>query len=80
MELLTSTGWTPATSMEAVFISIKMAMSSLDPRPARLDTTQYTARQVDYGAFEALDAYQRAAGKHGWQIPRDFNENAGQGL
>lgn len=78
MELLTSTGWTPAHSMEGVFMSIKMAMSSLDPKPARLEIAYGNAKRSDYAPWEALEAYQRAAARHGWQVPQDVQENAGQ--
>lgn len=78
MELLTSTGWTPAHSMEGVFMSIKMAMSSLDPKPARLLDNRAKAANSDYTPWEALDAFQRAADRHGWQVPQDMKENAAQ--
>lgn len=64
--------------MEGVFLSIKMAMSSLDPRPARLQGAQTKTKQHDYSTSEALEAYQRAAATHGWQVPPDMRENAGQ--
>lgn len=78
MELLTSTGWTPAHSMEGVFMSIKMAMSSLDPKPARLLDARAKAVHSDYSPWEALEAFQRAAHRHGWQVPQDMKENAAQ--
>lgn len=82
MELLTSNGWTPATSMEAVFVSIKMAMSSSEPRPARLENASqmYYSRSYlgDYGAGEALAAFERAARTHGWTVPKDVYSNATQ--
>lgn len=82
MELLTSDGWTPATSMEAVFVSIKMAISSTDPRPARLDSTAQrpssAAHARDYSVGEALDAFERAARSHGWTVPNDVRTNAMQ--
>lgn len=76
MEMLTSTGWTVATSMESVLVSIKMAMSSLDPRPARL---QISAPEMDdYSAYEALEAFQRFANRHGWKVPSDSAASATQ--
>lgn len=78
MELLTSSGWTPAHSMEGVFMSIKMAISSLDPRPARLQDARAGARQPDYSPWDALEAFKRAANTHGWKIPQDVTENAAQ--
>lgn len=77
MELLTSNGWLPATTMDSVFLSIKMAMSSRDPAPARLHAAKVSSRQ-DYTPWEALDAFQRAAQRHGWMIPGDSRENASQ--
>lgn len=80
MELLTSNGWTPATSMEAVFVSIKMAMSSTDPRPARLNEISSLVKgsNYDYSAVEALDAFERAARTHGWTVPKDIRDTANQ--
>lgn len=74
MEMLTSTGWTVAMSMESVLVSVKMAMSSLDPQPARLQTS---SRGIgDYSAHEALEAFQRFANRHGWKVPSDTAVNA----
>lgn len=39
MDLLTSSGWNPAMNIESVLLSIRMAMMSTDPRPARLENT-----------------------------------------
>lgn len=81
MELLTSNGWSPVTSMEAVFVSVKMAMSSTDPRPARLmndASSSSLAARDDYGAREALAAFERAARTHGWTVPKDIHQNAMQ--
>ncbi|KAL1850158.1 hypothetical protein Daus18300_013026 [Diaporthe australafricana] len=77
MELLTASGWNPVTTMEAVFVSIRMAMSETE-RPAHLQTTETSARIFDYGANEALDAYIRFASTHGWQVPNDLRETASQ--
>lgn len=77
LELLTSTGWSPVTSMEAVFLSVRMAMSETEPA-ARLQTTSASARVFDYAANEALDAYVRFASSHGWKVPGDLRETAGQ--
>lgn len=77
MELLTASGWNPVTTMEAVFVSIRMAMSETE-RPAHLQTTETSARMFDYGPNEALDAYIRFASTHGWQVPNDLRETATQ--
>ncbi|KAJ4424188.1 hypothetical protein N0V82_001054 [Gnomoniopsis sp. IMI 355080] len=74
MEVLTSTGWTVAMSMESILIQVKMAMSSLDPRPARLQKPAHS--MVDYSAHEALDAFQRFANRHNWKVPSDVAANA----
>lgn len=72
MELLTNSGWSPANSMESVLLQVRMALCSVDPRPARLDQTTRTRR--DYGIHEAYEAYARATMAHGWQIPKDLQE------
>jgi ubiquitin-conjugating enzyme E2 Q len=36
MELLTADGWLPSYSLSSVLFQIKMAISNLEPRPARL--------------------------------------------
>lgn len=78
MELLTSSGWSPAHSMEVVFLSIMTAMTSLDPRPARLLDPRPQAERVDYSPVEALEAFKRAAHTHGWKVPQDMQENVEQ--
>lgn len=61
-------------SMEAVLVQVKMAMSSLDPQPARL---QNSTRAIgDYSPHEAVDAFQRFAHRHNWKVPSDFAANA----
>lgn len=77
MELLTASGWSPVTRMDTVFVSIRMAMSETE-RPAHLQTTETSARMFDYNASEALDAYVRFAGVHGWAVPKDLRETATQ--
>ncbi|KAF9007058.1 hypothetical protein BDQ17DRAFT_1351337 [Cyathus striatus] len=65
MDLLTADGWLPSYSIPAVLLQIKLAISNLDPRPARL------AKNWDqpYHVSEALAGYKRAAATHGWQVP-----------
>ena len=46
-------------------------MSSLDPKPARLDHVR-----GDYGVGEAVEAYIRACNAHGWTVPAGFKEMA----
>lgn len=74
MEVLTSTGWTVAMSMESVIIQVKMAMSSTDPQPARLGKSAHG--NGDYSAHEALNAFKRFANKHNWGVPSDIAANA----
>ena len=70
MELLTSTGWTPANQTDAVLLQVRLALSATD-RPARLDSMHLRS---DYGVGEAFDAYNRAAATHGWQVPADMQK------
>lgn len=74
MELLTNSGWSAVSSIESVLLQVRMAMSSLDP-PGRLET-QTKRQQRDYGIREAMEAYIRACGHHGWEVPKDFRELA----
>ncbi|KAF8880314.1 hypothetical protein BD779DRAFT_1549574 [Infundibulicybe gibba] len=64
MDLLTSDGWLPSYSIPAVLMQIKLAISNLDPRPARLAYDWQRA----YAPAEALEGYKRAAATHGWQV------------
>ena len=75
MELLTNTGWNPASSVEAVLLQVRLAMMSMDPKPARLETG--SGGGGDYGVGEAVEAYKRACHMHGWQVPKDFEGFAG---
>ena len=61
MELLTNDGWNPASTIEAVLLQVRMAISSTDPKPARL----HNALDTDYSAYEAKEAYERACRAHG---------------
>lgn len=73
-EMLTNSGWSPAMSMEMVFLQIRLGLCDTE-RPARLDTRQ---RNADYGIAEAVAAYIRAAVNHGWDVPEDLeNIHAG---
>ncbi|OHW94948.1 ubiquitin conjugating enzyme [Colletotrichum incanum] len=75
MELLTNSGWSPASSMESVLLQVRLAMCNLEPFPARL--MGYTAGYSDdYGVYEAIEAYKRAAATHGWKIPPDLDMTA----
>jgi hypothetical protein len=51
MDLLVSDGWLPSYNIAAVLLQIRMAISSTEPRPARLAQNW----QTPYGVQEALD-------------------------
>ncbi|KAI9158644.1 Ubiquitin-conjugating enzyme E2Q-like protein [Paramyrothecium foliicola] len=68
-ELLTNSGWSPALSIDKVFLDVRLRLSDLNP-PARLAQTQ----QRDYGIIEAAEAYRRAVRSHGWEVPQDLEE------
>jgi ubiquitin-conjugating enzyme E2 Q len=83
MELLTSSGWSPANSMESVFLQVRMALCTLEPRPGRLDPKflkknkdESSVTGGDYGVGEAIDAFVRAANSHGWTVPEGLRTTA----
>ncbi|KAL8935641.1 MAG: hypothetical protein Q9216_005322 [Gyalolechia sp. 2 TL-2023] len=61
MELLTNSGWSAVSNMESVLLQVRLALSSTDPQPARLEP----GRTRDYGVGEAIEAYIRACHTHG---------------
>jgi len=69
MDLLTADGWRPIYSIPAVLMQIKMAISNLEPRPARLWLEQGQWKNK-YGVHEALEGFKRAAATHGWTVPK----------
>ncbi|OJD31309.1 ubiquitin conjugating enzyme [Diplodia corticola] len=71
MELLTNDGWAAVNSIESVLMQVRLAISSLEPRPARLDRHAWN---TDYKVGEAIDAYIRACHTHGWTVPPGFKE------
>jgi ubiquitin-conjugating enzyme E2 Q len=54
--------------MESVLLQIRMAISSTDPFPARLEVS----RVEDYQVVEAIQAYVRSCKMHGWEVPKDL--------
>ncbi|KIY71906.1 hypothetical protein CYLTODRAFT_389638 [Cylindrobasidium torrendii FP15055 ss-10] len=70
MDLLTSNGWLPSYSIPAILLQIKLAISNLEPRPARLAQNW----DKDYQPGEALEGYKRAANTHGWTVPAGFDK------
>ncbi|KAF4975451.1 hypothetical protein FZEAL_7748 [Fusarium zealandicum] len=80
-ELLTNSGWSPALSLEKVFLEVRMNLCETDT-PARLERstapgssvfTPTHLNKMDYGIWEAVDAFRRAATAHGWQISSDLD-------
>lgn len=69
MELLTNSGWTAVTCIESLLLQVRLAITSTDPRPARLSPRQGNSR--DYAVGEAVESYKRACVMHGWKIPKD---------
>lgn len=72
MELLTNDGWSAVSSIESVLVQVRMAILSLEPKPARLEGNG----RNDYGVGEAVEAYTRACTMHGWTVPAGFKEMA----
>ena len=60
-EILTRSGWTPATSVESLLANIRADMACGN---ARLDMTRL--RQT-YSEAEAREAFNRVARQHGWE-------------
>ena len=74
LDLLTNSGWSVANSVESVLLQVRMAICSTDPKPARLEGRKGDAVR-DYGAGEAVEAYVRACRTHGWEVPKEFEQN-----
>ncbi|KAJ4371512.1 hypothetical protein N0V83_004730 [Neocucurbitaria cava] len=72
MQLLTNDGWSAVSSIESVLLQVRMAMSNLEPKPARL----VAGGPTDYGVGEAVEAYIRACNMHGWTVPAGFKQMA----
>ncbi|KAJ9667600.1 hypothetical protein H2201_002135 [Coniosporium apollinis] len=72
MELLTNNGWSAVSSIESVLLQVRLAMSSLDPKPARLENGPVR----EYGVGEAVEAFIRACRTHGWTVPEGFAQMA----
>ena len=71
MELLTNSGWSAVSNIESVLLQVRLAISSTDPRPARLEPGP--ARE--YGVGEAVEAFVRACNAHGvspWQAIKNL--------
>ena len=72
MELLTNSGWSAVNNIESVLLQVRLAISSTEPRPARLEAG--AAR--DYGVGEAVEAFVRACQHHGVRQSAPTDENA----
>ncbi|PGH10901.1 hypothetical protein AJ80_07344 [Polytolypa hystricis UAMH7299] len=74
MELLTNSGWSAVSSIESVLLQVRMAISSTEPNPAKLDEAQLASNGTvrSYGVGEAMEAFLRACRMHGWEPPQDF--------
>ncbi|KAF2137961.1 uncharacterized protein K452DRAFT_301349 [Aplosporella prunicola CBS 121167] len=72
MQLLTNDGWSAVSSIESVLLQVRLAMSSTEPKPARLEPGQGYGRMRDYSTSEAVQAYIRACRMHGWKVPDGF--------
>ncbi|KAJ7864224.1 hypothetical protein B0H14DRAFT_3133745 [Mycena olivaceomarginata] len=72
MDLLTSDGWLPSYSISAVLMQIKLMISDLDPRPARLASNWNTP----YPVSESLVGFKRASATHGWTVPEGLEKLA----
>lgn len=81
-QLLTNDGWTVVSDMESVLLQVRMAIMSLEPHPARIESVALGARggggRTDYGVGEAVEAFKRACQMHGWKVPEGLNEMASQ--
>ncbi|KAG9954712.1 hypothetical protein KCU85_g290, partial [Aureobasidium melanogenum] len=78
--VLTSDGWLCTTTIESVLLQLRMAMASIDPKPARLQIRGASAdgNHNSYGTGEAVEAYKRACMAHGWTIPADFDQTVAE--
>ncbi|KAJ5162317.1 hypothetical protein N7492_007709 [Penicillium capsulatum] len=70
MELLTNSGWSAVASIESVLLQVRMAITSTDPRPARL---AIGGQSRDYAVGEAIQAYKRACMQHDWKVPKEMD-------
>ena len=68
MQLLTSSGWNVACNIESVLLQIRLAVTSLEPKPARLEAGPVR----DYSAGEAVEAFKRACRAHNVRNPYPF--------
>lgn len=72
-ELLTSSGWVPTLALDKVLLQVRLGMCD-EERPARL---HMSPQMHAYSILDAVQAFERAARRHGWRIPPDLKEIAG---
>ena len=73
MELLTNNGWSAVSSIESVLLQVRLAISSTDPKPARLERGPVRGYDIN----EAIEAFQRACRTHGVRfLPLSMAANA----
>lgn len=75
MELLTNSGWSSVSSMESVFMQVRMAIASTD-NADHMAHLERGGGRGDYGTGEAAEGYMRACATHGWKVPDGFREMA----
>lgn len=66
MSVLTMDDWSPVYNISQVLVMVHSALSSVDPRPAKI------ADRGSYSEHEAMEAYIRVAGTHGWRVPEGW--------
>ncbi|CAM1509168.1 Fc.00g029070.m01.CDS01 [Cosmosporella sp. VM-42] len=67
-ELLTNSGWSPALSLEQIFLQVRLQLTETNP-PARLMSNAMGT----YGIGEAMGSYRQAVAAHGWKAPEDLS-------
>jgi ubiquitin-conjugating enzyme E2 Q len=66
MSMLTMDDWSPVYSISQVLVMVHSALSSVDPKPAKISD------RGCYNEREALEAYLRVAETHGWRVPEGW--------
>ncbi|KAJ7318822.1 hypothetical protein DFH08DRAFT_625251, partial [Mycena albidolilacea] len=64
MDLLTSNGWLPSYSISIVLMQIKLAISNLDPKPARLALNW----NMPYSVDKSLVSFKMVETTHSWTV------------
>ncbi|KAI8590676.1 ubiquitin-conjugating enzyme/RWD-like protein [Geranomyces variabilis] len=69
LEMLTTSGWNPTLCFETVMLTVRVALESVTPYPARLNPRWNTP----YTGQEAMAAFVRVARDHGWNVPQQWH-------